>query len=53
MQLREGKQIRATKNCTSPTQGMIAPSVNNGYSTQSSRKLILVTLDLISTLVGL
>ena len=48
-----GEQKCARKNCTPLARGTIEPSVNNGFSTHSSKKLQLETLDLDSKLIGL
>ena len=55
MQLREegGEQKRATKNRTPVAQGTIELSANNGFPTQSGKKLQLETLNIDSRLIGL
>ena len=53
MQLRGGKQKRATKNRTHVGQGTIEPSANNGIPKRSSKNLQLEMLDLDSRLIGL
>ena len=53
MQLRGGKQKHASPKHTPLARGVIEPSVNNGFSTQSSKKLQLEMLNIDSKLIGL